>query len=42
MSIQEELSAELVDAMKSKDAARRDVIRQVRASARSRHAERPL
>ena len=29
MSIQEELSAELVDAMKSKDARRRDVIRQV-------------
>ena len=29
MSIREELSAELVDAMKSKDAARRDVIRQV-------------
>ena len=38
MSIQEELSAELVDAMKSKDAARRDVIRQVQteiATARS-------
>lgn len=29
MTIQEQLSAELVDAMKSKDAPRRDVIRQV-------------
>jgi len=29
MSIQEQLSAELTDAMKKKDAARRDVIRQV-------------
>lgn len=33
MSIQEELSAELKDAMKAKDARRRDVIRQIQTEA---------